>query len=282
MNPHCSPTQASTSVPGYVQHGAGPECVLVMHDWLGDHTNYESVMPYLDGAAFTYVFVDLRGYGKSIHMRGDYNVQEIAADCLKLANQLGWHRFHLIGHSMTGMATQRIAADAPDRIRSAIAVCPISAAGNQLNEEALRFFSSTCENDDAFRRLVKFVTGGLSDRWANVKLRQNRERVAPECRSGYLQMLSTTHFVEDVRGLETPYLVRALLLAQRRQSLLAGRQVIAVKYAQTPARHTGGNRPRREHRLQTLRATLYQGTQDRGFGAFDLLIQRGQRHRQVH
>jgi 3-oxoadipate enol-lactonase len=207
MTSHDSLTQASTSGLGYVQHGTGPERVLVMHDWLGDHTNYDSVMPYLDGAAFTYVFVDLRGYGKSIHMRGDYTVQEIAADCLTLADRLGWHRFHLIGHSMTGMATQRIAADAPDRIKSAIAVCPISAAGNQLNEEALRFFSSTCENDDAFRQLVKFVTGGLSDRWADVKLRQNRERVAPGCRSGYLEMLSATHFVDDVRGLETPYLV---------------------------------------------------------------------------
>jgi len=207
MNQHDSLIQASTARLGYVQHGTGPECVLVMHDWLGDHTSYEPVMPYLDGASFTYVFVDLRGYGKSIHICGNYNVQEIAADCLTLADRLGWQRFHLIGHSMTGMATQRIAADVPSRIKSAIAVCPISAAGNQLNEEALSFFSSTGESDDAFRRLIKFVTGGLSDQWADVKLRQNRERVAAGCRSGYLEMVTKTNFVEDVRGLETPYLI---------------------------------------------------------------------------
>ncbi|RQS86605.1 alpha/beta hydrolase, partial [Burkholderia seminalis] len=23
---------------GYLRHGAGPECVMVLHDWLGDHT----------------------------------------------------------------------------------------------------------------------------------------------------------------------------------------------------------------------------------------------------
>jgi 3-oxoadipate enol-lactonase len=136
MTSHDSLTQASTSGLGYVQHGTGPERVLVMHDWLGDHTNYDSVMPYLDGAAFTYVFVDLRGYGKSIHMRGDYTVQEIAADCLKLADRLGWHRFHLIGHSMTGMATQRIAADAPDRIKSAIAVCSFQARAKTTTRSA--------------------------------------------------------------------------------------------------------------------------------------------------
>jgi pimeloyl-ACP methyl ester carboxylesterase len=51
---------------GYVQYGDGPIRVLVMHDWLGDHSSYDALMPWLDGRAFTYVFVDLRGYGLSI------------------------------------------------------------------------------------------------------------------------------------------------------------------------------------------------------------------------
>ena len=46
------------------------------------HTNYDAVMPYLDGDAFTDVLVDLRGYGSSVGMRGCYTVEEIAADCL--------------------------------------------------------------------------------------------------------------------------------------------------------------------------------------------------------
>ncbi len=209
MNRHLPPIQHPATGLGYVQHGSGPECVLVMHDWLGDHTSYDSVLPYLDGNAFTYVFVDLRGYGKSMQLTGAYTIQEVSADCLELADRLGWQRFHLMGHSMTGMAAQRIAADAPSRIKSAIAVCPISAAGNPLNEEALAFFASTGENDDAFRRLAKFVTGGLSDQWAEAKLRQNRKTVAPGCRPGYLDMLTKTNFVEDVRGLETPFLVLA-------------------------------------------------------------------------
>lgn len=192
---------------GYLQHGTGPECVMVLHDWLGDRTNYTALLPYLDEAAFTYVFVDLRGYGESIHLSGACTVDEISADCLALADRLGWQRFHVIGHSMTGMATQRLAADAPSRIRSAIAVCPVSAAGNRLNDDARAFFASTTVDDDAFRRLVRFVTGGLSARWADVKLRQNRERVAPDCRLAYLDMLTGTDFVDDIRGLDTRFLV---------------------------------------------------------------------------
>ena len=112
-----------------------------------------------------------------------------------------------MGHSMTGMATQRLAADAPARIKSAIAVCPISAAGNRLDEAALTFFASAMENDDAFRRLINFVSGGLGAQWVEEKLRQNRATVVPACRAGYLKMLTTTDFVDEVRGLETPYLV---------------------------------------------------------------------------
>ncbi|OXI81919.1 alpha/beta hydrolase [Burkholderia sp. AU33423] len=192
---------------GYLRHGTGPECVMVLHDWLGDHTNYAALLPCLDEAAFTYVLVDLRGYGESIHLTGACTVDEISADCLALADRLGWPRFHVIGHSMTGMVTQRLAADAPSRIRSAIAVCPVSAAGNRLNDDARAFFASTTVNDDAFLRLVRFVTGGLSARWADVKLRQNRARVAPDCRLAYLDMLTDTDFVDDIRGLDTRFLV---------------------------------------------------------------------------
>jgi 3-oxoadipate enol-lactonase len=202
-----APNKSAAANLGATIHGRGPEGVLVMHDWMGDHSIYDAIVPYLDGATFTYAFVDLRGYGKSKDLTGDYTVEEIAKDCLGVADRLGWQRFHLIGHSMTGMATQRIAADAPSRIKCAVAVCPISAAGNGLDEASLKFFANTTHDDVAFRRLMKFISGGLSEQWAEVKLRQNRRTVAPACRAGYLRMLTTTDFVDEVRGLATPYLV---------------------------------------------------------------------------
>lgn len=198
---------SAASLLGYVRHGQGPARVLVLHDWLGDHGNYDAMTPYLDSGAYTYVFADLRGYGLSRHLTGAYTVTEIAHDCLALADHLGWQRFSVIGHSMTGMVTQRLAADASQRIQCAIAVCPVSAAGNRLAPEALAFFASTTDDDEAFCRLIKFVTGGLGDGWARAKLRRHRASVAPACRLPYLDMLVNTDFVDEVRGLATPYLV---------------------------------------------------------------------------
>jgi pimeloyl-ACP methyl ester carboxylesterase len=43
--------------------------------------------------------------------------------------------------------------------------------------------------------------------WVNAKLRQNRETVSPECRLGYLTMFTRTNFADEVRGLQTPFLV---------------------------------------------------------------------------
>lgn len=199
-------TECGRDVLGFVVHGTGSEHVMVLHDWNGDHTTYDPVRPYLDGITFTYVFVDLRGYGDSRGLTGDYTAREAAADCLAVAETLGWTRFHVVGHSMTGMVAQRLAADAGDRIKSVVAVCPISAAGSPAPAEALAFFALTTEDDDAFRRMIRFVSGDLSDQWAEAKLRQCRLTVDPACRAGYLRML-TTAFVEDVRGLETPFLV---------------------------------------------------------------------------
>ncbi|MEZ7525753.1 alpha/beta fold hydrolase, partial [Burkholderia vietnamiensis] len=42
---------------------------------------------------------------------------------------------------------------------------------------------------------------------AERKARQSRDTVSPDCRARYLEMLVTADFVDDVRGLETPYLV---------------------------------------------------------------------------
>ena len=134
----------------YALHGSGPQRVLVMHDWNGDHTNYDPILPYLNCTEFSYAFVDLRGYGASRDVPGRYTVGEIASDCMAVADELGWRRFHIVGHSMTGMAAQRIAADAPSRVKSAIAVCPSELAvipncGHYPMQECPPYFATLIE-----------------------------------------------------------------------------------------------------------------------------------------
>jgi len=58
----------------------GSEKVIVLHGWFGDHRAYASLFDHLDTASFTYAFADIRGYGNSRDIDGDYTIGETASD----------------------------------------------------------------------------------------------------------------------------------------------------------------------------------------------------------
>lgn len=188
-------------------HGTGKAHVLALHDWHGDRTNYDAVRPYLNTDEFTYAFVDLRGYGGSRALPGRFTLDECASDCVRVMDHLGWQRLHVIGHSMSGMLAQRLMVDAEARIASAVVVCPTSAAGLQVDAATYEFFASTTHDDERFRKLVRYMSGGLSGGWEAFKLRQSRSRVNPACRRSYLDMMVQNRFVNDVQGKPLPLLV---------------------------------------------------------------------------
>ena len=49
---------------GFTTYGHGRLCGLVLHDWFCDHSSWDATLPYLTPDRFTYVFGDLRGYGR--------------------------------------------------------------------------------------------------------------------------------------------------------------------------------------------------------------------------
>ena len=115
---------------GHRLYGKGPEGVVLFNDWLADSTSWDPTLPYLDEDAFTYALVDLRGYGKSLDLTGEYTAAEAAGDTFALADHLGGERFHDVGYSMTGMVVERMGVDGGDRLKSIVAVGPVSAASS--------------------------------------------------------------------------------------------------------------------------------------------------------
>ncbi|WP_241682867.1 alpha/beta fold hydrolase [Actinomadura sp. J1-007] len=105
--------------------GSGPHRVLVAHDWFVPTGAWGCFPEYLDGSRFSYALMDACGYGRRRDVPGEYTVEEMAGDLIALADQLGWDRFSLVGHSMGGKAIQRVLADAPERVRRLVAVTPL-------------------------------------------------------------------------------------------------------------------------------------------------------------
>ncbi len=90
--------------------------VLATHGWLDNAASFAVLGPLLKGVRL--VAVDLAGHGLSSHRaaHGTYNIWQDVGDIHAVANQLGWQRFALLGHSRGGMICTLTAGAFPQRI----------------------------------------------------------------------------------------------------------------------------------------------------------------------
>jgi pimeloyl-ACP methyl ester carboxylesterase len=195
---------------GHTIVGSGKEKVLVLHGWFGDYKVWEPTFNSLDKDTFTYVFIDYRGYGKSRDMNGDYSMSEIASDAIALTNDLEFTDFHVVGHSMGGMAIQRLILDMDDRkrVKSAVAIDPVPACGAQLDDDSWTLFEGAITNNENRYNILDFTTGNRnSAQWLNYMVERSRVSTNVDAFAGYLNAWVKENFVEEAKGLETPFLV---------------------------------------------------------------------------
>lgn len=190
---------------GFRRHGNGPHKVMVLSGWFGSSADWTALDPALDTDACTYVFFDYRGYGISRDVAGDYTFDEAAADVLAVADHLGWERFSLVGHSMGGMAMQRVLLAAPDRIERLAGVSAVPACGSRMNAERLAGFEAAV--DDVARRqaIIAYSTGNrLSPQWSAHLAQASAASSRREAFAGFLPQWATRDFSAQVTGNPVP------------------------------------------------------------------------------
>ncbi len=187
--------------------GDGPEKVIAIHNFWDNQQQYEPLLPYLDPEAYTYVFPDLRGYGESKEIQGEFTAEEAAKDIIALADHLGWDRFHLVGHSMSGMIAQRVALEVEDRVKSIVALTPVPASGLQMDEEAVGFFASVIADRQSTYDYFRTAIYIFSESYAEFRANRSWESSSPEVKLSYMTMWNNTDFSQETKGLETPMLV---------------------------------------------------------------------------
>lgn len=195
---------------GHTKVGTGHETVLVLQGWFGDYKVWEPTFSSLDKSTYTYVFMDYRGYGKSGDITGDYSMGEIASDAIALINELGIQRFHVVGHSMGGMAMQRLILDIDDRsrVKSAVGIDPVPACGGQLDEQTWALFEGAIKNNENRYNILDFTTGNRnSAQWLNHMVEASQASTTENAYAGYLNAWAKENFAEEAKGLETPTLV---------------------------------------------------------------------------
>ena len=100
-------------------HLYGPEDgqpVIALHGWLDNAATFSRLAPLLEGLRI--VALDLPGHGHSDHrpLGAAYNIWDYAHDVLQTAEQFGWKRFSLLGHSMGAIVSVLLAGAMPGRV----------------------------------------------------------------------------------------------------------------------------------------------------------------------
>ncbi|RXV69688.1 alpha/beta hydrolase [Burkholderia stabilis] len=181
--------------------GNGPHPVLVLHGWFGDAHAFEPIEAWLSREHFSYVFMDFRGYGRMRDARGDYTIDEIAADTLALADALGFPTFSLVGHSMGGMAIEKVAVVAPERVRALVPIAPVPCGGLPFDVERRALFEHAADHVADRRTIIDRSTGGrLPAAWVEWKAAYSAAHSSPQAFGAYFRAWADTDFSDEITG----------------------------------------------------------------------------------
>ncbi len=197
------PPESFVAVNGQLVHieqaGRG-EAVLLVHGFGGSTYSFRHVLPAL-ADSFRVVALDLAGFGWTERPRQmeAYTLEGQARLVLGVADALGIHSFHLVGHSYGGGISLWIAAHHPDRLRSLTLVdstLPAYSAARRRRFAAVRPLVSVFLRTFALR--PSFIRRGLERSVHDPAL------VTDEVVHEYLRRLAVEGAVDAYRGLTAP------------------------------------------------------------------------------
>lgn len=130
-------TLPGLSLAAQIHGSAGERPVLASHGWLDNAGSFDLLAPKLPGCEI--VALDLAGHGFSDSRSPDsaYNVWQDVGDLLDVANELGWQRCTLVGHSRGAAISMLFAATFPERVDKLVLLeggLPITAEASEAPE----------------------------------------------------------------------------------------------------------------------------------------------------
>ena len=137
----------------YAVAGEGDATILLVHCWMCDRTFWSEQIPFLSPRYRT-IAVDLPGHGEATAGRESWHVADFGSDVAGLIEDLDLDNVVLVGHSMGGPVSLRVAALSGDRVRGVIAVDTLHDAEYEFPAEMIEQmltsfaadFSGTCRD----------------------------------------------------------------------------------------------------------------------------------------
>jgi len=184
--------------------GTGSKKVLFLHELMGNYKNYEPIFPYLDTEKFTFIFVDLRGYGLSKEIEGEYSCDEASTDVKNLITHLNLDEVIIVAHSMSTMIAQKIAL-IDTRVTKLVLITPIPASGVKLPEITENsLLKDMQKNESKIEEIVYSASKRHNETWAKNRIKTGYESSTVDARVGYMKMYMHTDFSDEVNAIKIP------------------------------------------------------------------------------
>jgi pimeloyl-ACP methyl ester carboxylesterase len=200
--------ELSTGVRLYVRdRGQGAPTYLLIHGWAVSGAVWDPILDRWPDTAGRVVIPDLRGTGFSSKPREGYTLDAYAGDVVALIDQLGLSDVVLVGHSLGGTITQRVALERPDRLRGLVLVSPVPASGVPLGEEQIAYFRSLGGTREGAEQVLSMVMARRPEAALFERMVRDVATVVLEAFLGGFESWRTAAFAERLTNLKTPTLV---------------------------------------------------------------------------
>lgn len=91
--------------------------IVFVHGLMAFAANWRKIANQFE-AEYQCLIYDQRGHGRSFKPETGYKPQDFAEDLNKMTNELGWEKFHLVGHSMGARVAMTFAHMFPEKVRT--------------------------------------------------------------------------------------------------------------------------------------------------------------------
>lgn len=112
--------------------GEGATTIVWIHGIGGSHHYWDEVLPDFPG--FRHLTYDVRGMGESEGSEGPVSLEDWAADCASLMDELGIEQAIIGGTSMGGAITMRFGIDFPAKVKALLLLSTSSRVGQAATD----------------------------------------------------------------------------------------------------------------------------------------------------
>ena len=158
------------------------EPLLFIHGLASSSRSWKKQVP-LFSQHYRVISFDIRGHGRSDKPIEPYSIELFATDARELLRALGINSAHVVGFSMGGMVAFQLAVDAPELVRSLVAVncCP---------EGSMRTFNDGVE---CFKHMLFLPLRGMRKKVPDVDKQTESPSYAENQSRSVIQRMAVTN-----------------------------------------------------------------------------------------